>query len=66
MTEESEIKEVSKKSPLKLLENKFVLATAVFLVCVGVGAPIGFFLSYAEYTSRRADIGGSCKTGGSC
>jgi len=44
MTEESEIKEVSKKSPLKLLENKFVLATAVFLVCVGVGAPIGFFL----------------------
>lgn len=44
MTEESEIQEVSNKSPRKLLENKFVLAGAVFLICVSIGAPIGYFL----------------------
>lgn len=44
MAEESEVQEVAEKSPRRFLENKFVLATAVFLVCVGVGAPIGYFL----------------------
>ena len=44
MAEESENQEAPEKKSKKLLENKVVLATAVFLVCVGIGAPIGYLL----------------------
>ncbi len=44
MAEDSENQEVQEQESKKLLGNKYVLATAVFLLCVGIGAPIGYFL----------------------